>query len=110
MTYTKEQHQKFLCKLGYKKPKKLGLEEYWNGSFRNKYPFETRTLASVSNNIPATGFKSGVDDYKWKNRFESTEAIIEIEKKKTRLAPAYNKGAVQYISDGADLTTLGKKI
>lgn len=34
----------------------------------------------------------------------------EIERKKLRVAPHYSKGAYQYITDGTDLTTLGKKI
>jgi hypothetical protein len=38
---------------------------------------------------------------------EVQEAIVA---KSMRLAPAYNKGAVQYITDGEDLTTLGRKI
>lgn len=31
-------------------------------------------------------------------------------KLKKRVAPLYNKGPVQYITDGTDLTTLGKKV
>lgn len=34
----------------------------------------------------------------------------EIALKKQRVAPLYNKGGYQYISDGEDLTTIGKKI
>lgn len=34
----------------------------------------------------------------------------EIEKKKQRTAPLYNKGPVQYITDDTDLTTLGRKV
>ncbi len=34
----------------------------------------------------------------------------EIIAKSKRLAPAYNKGAVQYISDETDTATLGRKI
>ena len=44
------------------------------------------------------------------DREETAETIKEIERKKTRVAPAYNKGATQYITDGADPTTLGRKI
>lgn len=67
--------------------------------------------APISNTIPGYGFKKSVNDWKWKrNREESAETIKEIERKKTRVAPAYNKGATQYITDGADPTTLGRKI
>jgi hypothetical protein len=38
------------------------------------------------------------------------EAQKEIEAKKLRLAPHYNKGPVQYITEGIDLYTLGKKV
>lgn len=38
---------------------------------------------------------------------EVRDAIIA---KSKRLAPAYNKGAVQYVTDGADIETLGRKI
>lgn len=34
----------------------------------------------------------------------------EIEKKKKRVAPLFNKGGLQYISDDTDLTTLGRKV
>ena len=71
---------------------------------------EQRT-APLSNSIPGYGFKKSVDDWKWKrDREETAETIKEIERKKTRVAPAYNKGATQYITDGADPTTLGRKV
>jgi len=37
------------------------------------------------------------------------KAQEEIEKKKMRIAPAYSKGAYQYITDDTDLTDLGRK-
>lgn len=43
-------------------------------------------------------------------RNESPETRKEIMRKAARTAPAYNKGGYQYIGDGADLTTLGKKV
>ena len=68
-------------------------------------------LTSLSNDIPYGGYKKSVDDYKWRKGVEETpETIKEIERKKDRLAPAYSKGPVQYISDGADITTLGRKV
>jgi hypothetical protein len=71
---------------------------------------EQRT-APCSNSIPGYGFKKSVDDYKWKRDMdESAATIAEIERKKTRVAPAYNKGATQYITEGTDPTTLGRKI
>jgi hypothetical protein len=41
---------------------------------------------------------------------ESAEVQAEIERKRTRTAPLFNKGAYQYIGDSDDLTTIvGKK-
>lgn len=34
----------------------------------------------------------------------------EIEKKKKRVAPSFNKGPYQYITDETDLKTMGRKI
>jgi hypothetical protein len=52
-----------------------------------------------------------VDDYKWKRDREETVATIkEIERKKTKVAPIYSKGAFQYLTDGTDPATIGRKI
>jgi hypothetical protein len=69
-------------------------------------------LPELSNNLHVSGgFKRSVDDYKWRRgREESTDTIKEIERKKSRVAPAFNKGANQYITDGTDPTFLGRKI
>lgn len=73
-------------------------------------PMVKKSLPPLSNSV-GNGFKRSVDDYKWKRDREETAATIaEIEKKKTRVAPAYNKGAVQYLTEGADPTTIGRKI
>lgn len=65
----------------------------------------------LSNSIPGPTFKKSIDDYKWKRDREETEkTILEIERKKTRIAPAFNKGNYTYISDATDPTTLGRKI
>ena len=68
--------------------------------------------APLSNNIHTSGgFKKSVDDYKWKkDKVESAETIKEIERKKTRIAPLWNKGSTMYITDAEDPTTLGKKV
>lgn len=73
-------------------------------------PLVKKNLVPLSNSV-GNGFKRSVDDYKWKrDREESVATIKEIEKKKSRIAPAFNKGAVQYITDGADVQTLGRKV
>lgn len=67
--------------------------------------------APLSNDIPGYGFKRSVDDWRWKrDREESAETIAEIERKKTRVAPLWNKGSTMYITDEEDPTTIGKKI
>ena len=71
----------------------------------------TRVPPPVSNTI-GNGFKGrSVDDYKWRKDVNETSATIaEIERKKTRVAPIYSKGPTQYLTDGIDPTTLGKKV
>ena len=73
-------------------------------------PMIKRNLAPLSNSV-GNGFKRSVDDYKWKrDREESAATTKAIEEKKKRLAPIYSKGPVQYLTDGADVQTLGKKV
>lgn len=73
-------------------------------------PLPRKELPPLSNSV-GNGFKRSVDDYKWKrDREESAATIKEIERKKTRVAPAFNKGAVQYLTDGTDPATIGRKI
>ena len=71
---------------------------------------EKKILPPLSNSV-GNGFKRSVEDYKWKrDREESAATIKAIEEKKKRLAPAGNKMGYQYITDGADVQTLGRKI
>ena len=73
-------------------------------------PLPRKELPPLSNGV-GNGFKRSVEDYKWKRDREETVATIkEIERKKTRVAPAYNKGAVQYLTDDTDPATIGRKI
>ena len=73
-------------------------------------PFERKSLPPLSNSV-GNGFKRSVDDYKWKrDREESVATAKAIEEKKKRLAPIANKTGYQYITDGADVETLGRKV
>ena len=73
-------------------------------------PFEKKSLAPLSNSV-GNGFKRSVEDYKWKrDREESSASAKAIEEKKKRLAPIYSKGPVQYLTEGTDPNTLGKKV
>lgn len=71
-----------------------------------------KQVAPTSDNLHAVGgFKRSIDDYKWRRDMaETKETIQAIERKKTRIAPLYNKGPAAYINDGEDLTTLGRKV
>lgn len=73
-------------------------------------PLVKKDLPPLSNSV-GNGFKRSVEDYKWKrDREESAATIKEIERKKTRVASAYNKGAIQYLTDDTDPATIGRKI
>jgi hypothetical protein len=103
-------HAEWLKSVGYTGARK-NVDRSYNleRSFIN---IPTSDLVSPCSNAIGNGFKGrSVDDYKWRKDVEETaETIAEIERKKTRVAPAYNKGATQYITDGADPKTLGRKV
>jgi hypothetical protein len=102
------EHQKFLASVGYTGKRKNVNRSYNMPNLKVEHGSNVGTL---SNSIPSSGFRRSIDDYKWRRGAEESPGTIkEIERKKTRIAPAYNKGAVQYISDGTDPTTLGRKI
>jgi len=70
-----------------------------------------KDLISLSDSIPYGEYKKSVDDYRWKKDLsESPETIKEIERKKGRIAPAFSKGALTYITDETDPTTIGRKL
>lgn len=101
-----KEHDKYLVSLGIKNIKR--------STGHVAFPdltISTRRVADLSNQIPSNGFKRTNDDYKWrKGKEEKPETIAEAEKKKKRIAPAYNKGPVMYITDDADKVSLGRKI
>jgi len=102
-----ETHKKFLESVGY-----TGKRKNVDRSYNMPNLKEEPRGAPLSNSIPAGGgFKRSIDDHKWRRgRTESDATIAEIERKKTRIAPAFNKGANMYISDGMDPASLGRKI
>ena len=74
---------------------------------------DERKVAPMTNTIPGgiAAKRDKLNDHKWKRGLEETaETIKEIQNKAARTAPAYSKGAYQYITDGADVKTLGRKI
>lgn len=58
-------------------------------------------------NAVGNGFRSSILDQAHK---ESDKVKKEIMKKASRVGPLYSKGSLQYITDGMDLSTLGKKV
>jgi hypothetical protein len=103
----KLEHQKFLASVGYYGKPKRKLHSTMSDLKVENGP----NVAPLSDAIPANGYKRSVDDWRWKrDREESAETIAEIERKKTRIAPAFNKGANMYVSDGMDPSSLGRKI
>jgi len=100
----REEHKKFLASVGYTKRRRPVVD----------FPdlkVENTNVASLSDAIPANGFKRSVDDWKWKrDRGETAETIAEIERKKKQVAPAFNKGATMYVTEGMDPASLGRKI
>lgn len=73
-------------------------------------PMPKKNLPPLSNSV-GNGFKRSVEDFKWKrDREESAATAKAIEEKKKRLAPIYSKGPVQYLTEGTDPNTLGKKV
>jgi hypothetical protein len=72
-----------------------------------------RKVAPLTDAIPGgiAAKRDKLNDHKWRRGSEeSTQTIKEIQNKAARTAPAYSKGAYQYITDGADTKTLGRKI
>ena len=74
---------------------------------------DERKVVPMTNTIPGgiAAKRDKLNDHKWKRGLEETaDTIKEIQNKAARTAPAYSKGAYQYITDGADVKTLGRKI
>jgi hypothetical protein len=60
----------------------------------------------TSNRIPGSALaKDLLHEHKWKQGAEETDATVrEMRRKATQIAPAYNKGALQYLPKGMDST------
>ena len=58
----------------------------------------------ISDRIPGSALaKDLLHEHKWKQGAEETDATIrEMHRKATQIAPAYNKGALQYLPKGMD--------
>ena len=101
-------HNAWLAKQGLT-PNQLKLKKEFVGNVRESvtdYNLDCNTI-KLSNNLYVTGgFKKGIMENLHK---EAPEVQREIMAKAARTAPAYSKGAYQYITPGADLSDVGKK-
>jgi len=100
-----DKHNAWLEKQGLT-PNQLKLKKAFTGNVRISTPdYSTNNPYQLSNSV-GNGFKKGIMENLHK---ESPEVQKEIMIKAARTAPAYSKGAYQYITPGADLTDVGRK-
>ena len=88
-------------------PEQRTLQKAFKGKYENAIPDYNvgDNLVQLSNSV-GNGYKKGIMANLHK---ESPAVQREILDKAKRTAPAYSKGAYQYITPGADLTDIGKK-
>lgn len=91
--------------------KRLGIPQKFKSTYKVPFPiYKIESELKTSNNIDGSCFKKDSLSYKWKRGCEETaETIAEIESKKKRIAPLFNKGGLQYITPGNDAKTIGRK-
>ena len=88
-------------------PEQRTLQKAFKGKYENAIPDYNvgDNRVQLSNSV-GNGYKKGIMANLHK---ESPAVQREILDKAKRTAPAYSKGAYQYITPGADLTDIGKK-
>ena len=88
-------------------PEQRTLQKAFKGKYENAIPDYNvgDNRVQLSNSV-GNGYKKGIMANLHK---ESPAVQREILEKAKRTAPAYSKGAYQYITPGADLTDIGKK-
>lgn len=97
-------------KINIRKLSKTEKKELYSSFFPEKV--SNKRENNLGNLIPGNCFKKSIDEYKWKryNNKESKKTIMEIERKKKRIAPLWNKGASMYITENENPKTIGKKM
>ena len=106
MIESKRMTEELLKKVGYVKPTQS------NKKFSYSLAVESNA-APMTNTIPGgiAAKRNKLTDHKWRRGAEESAATVRaIEEKAMRVAPAYNKGATQYITDGTDAKHIGRKI
>jgi hypothetical protein len=106
MIESQRKTQELLDRVGYRKPTKT--------TKKFTYSLEVESNAApMSNTIPGgiAAKRDKLTDHKWKRGAEESAATVKaIEEKAMRTAPAFSKGAVQYITDETDAKYLGRKV
>jgi hypothetical protein len=89
-------------------PEQLELQKAFKGQHKNALPnLSVDNHTPLGNNLAVDGgYRNGVMDNLHK---ESPATQKEILAKANCVAPAFSKGAYQYITPGSDLTDIGKK-
>lgn len=101
-----DKHNAWLEKQGLT-PNQVKLKKEFVGNVRiNTRPDLTTSNPYQLSNSVGNGYKKGIMINLHK---ESPEVQKEIIAKANRTAPAYSKGAYQYITPGADLSDVGRK-
>jgi len=99
-------HDKWLMERGLH-PSQRDLQRAFKGRYKVALPdLKVEENVPLSNKIDENGLARGVMHNLHKEKPEVQEAIMA---KAKRIAPLYNKGGLQVITDNDDLTTLGKK-
>lgn len=99
-------HEKWLKERGLH-PNQRELQRAFKGKYKVALPdLKVEENAPLSNKIDENGLARGVMVNLHKEKPEVQAAILE---KASRVAPLYNKGGLQLITDGDDLKTLGRK-
>jgi hypothetical protein len=111
----KQEHEKFLKKMNIH-PDQLSARRQAPHKLQHSVHAVSNGL-DCSNGFDVGGFKKSVFDSDWKNAYEDDPqmaareqaAIQDARAKSKRIAPAYNKGAYQYITLESNLSDIGKK-
>ena len=103
-------HDKWLRKQGLH-PEQLAIKKEANKKEKAKNcdPIISTTMSSLaSNQIPGNAPVRSIFNSEWQRTYEDDEmmerekaSLIDSHAKAKRLAPAYNKGAIQFVTDGA---------
>lgn len=110
------EHDAYLRKMGLH-PEQLAAKPKAKPKTLNKVVTVDKTGPQVSNGFAPAGAKKSVFDSQWQRTYSHDPemqareqlALAEAQAKTKRIAPAYSKGAYQYITSNETLVDIGKK-